>query len=494
MSETVEAESKRWPAFVVAIAVAIATILDLVKVNVTISPIATTLDATTSQTQLIVAGYVLAFGIMLVPAGRLGDIWSRKALFLIGLVVYAGASLYCSLAPDATHLVIARFAQGLAAGILMPQVIGLIQTLFQREERGQAFGIFGAAVGLGTAFGPTIGGAFIGWLGDDLGWRWTFGMNVPIALLIAPFAVWLIPGRQRRQVGVDLDLPGVALLAATVLCVMLPFVLTSGRETDNPARWWLLVPAALLATAFISWERRFIAAGRTPVIDFELFRQPSYRHGVLITTCYFAMMPPMFFVMTLYNQQGLGHAAVVVGMITIPFALTSALAAALTGRHAYRHGASLVLIGVSIFCAVLVAVVVVAINASPAATPVWLAIVLAVGGVGQGMVLSSNQTRTVKDVPLESAGVGASFMQVGQRLGNAMGIAIASSIFFSNLAALPMPNGVPDPASPLTIPTYLRAFLAAMVYSSAMALLALAVAAIDLRSDLLDRRSPAVSG
>lgn len=470
------------------IAVAVTTILDLVKVNVTITPMEETLGLTSSQAQLIVAGYVLAFGILLVPSGRLGDIWSRKSMFIIGLVVFAAASLYCSLAPDAIQLVVARLIQGVAAGILMPQVIGLIQNLFQGRERGQAFGIFGASIGIGTAFGPTIGGLFIGGLGAELGWRWTFGMNVPLALLILPFAIWLLPGQQKHEERNDLDLPGVGLMAGTVLFVMLPFVLTSGGAADDPNRWWFLVAGALFGATFVWWEKRYAAAGKSPVIDFGLFRWPSYRNGVVITTILFGMLPPMFFVLTLYNQQGLGHAAVVVGMITIPFAVTSAIAAAVSGRYTFEHASTLVLTGLAIFWLSLVGLVSAALMASPESTPMWMAVALGVGGIGQGLLMSANQMRTMKHVPLESAGVGGSFMQVGQRLGNAIGIAIATSIFFSVVASLPQIGGVPDPSDPLTVATYREAFVAAMIFVGAIGLVAGVFAAIDFRVDRREKR------
>ena len=207
---------------------------------------------------------------------------------------------------------IARVLQGVAAGILMPQVLGMIQMLFQDQARGQAFGIFGAAIGLGTAFGPTLGGLFLGSFGSELGWRWTFGMNVPLALVIIPLALWLIPSAQPKAGPADLDLLGVALLASSVLFVMLPFVLTTGSG-DAPMRWFFLPLGAITAVAFVRWENRYRAAGREPVLDFTLFSFSSYRNGVVITTLWFAAMPAMFLVMTLFNQQGLGHDPVSVG-------------------------------------------------------------------------------------------------------------------------------------------------------------------------------------
>lgn len=466
----------RWAAFVVCAAVAIVTILDLVKVNVTLTPIEHTLDASSSDAQLIVAGYVLAFGITLVPAGRLGDVWNRKAMFIIGLVAFTLASLGCAFATSGTFLVGARLLQGVAAGILMPQVIGLVQQLFQGRERGQAFGIFGAAIGLGTAFGPTVGGLLVGTLGEELGWRWTFGMNVPLALLILPFAIRLLPGRQRHATGArahDLDLVGVALMAATVLALMLPFVTTSGTDADDPARWWWLVAAAVGAAGFIAWERRYLARGHAPVIDFALFRTPTYRFGVIVTSLWFMVMPPMFLVMTLYAQQGLGHAAVVVGLVTIPYAFVSAIVAAVSGRYTAQHSAKLVAIGILIYLAGMIALVGIGLWADADITPLAFAIALGVAGAGPGLIMSANQMRTLQDVPVVSAGVAGSFMQVGQRLGNAIGIAIAASVYAASLAGFPE-----DPR---------RGFVLAMLLILALTFIAFAVAMLDLRQELLER-------
>lgn len=490
MSETSSAPSRAhspWAGFTVCASVAILTILDLVKVNVILTPLQSTLGATTTQTQLIVAGYVLAFGITLVPAGRLGDQWNRKAMFLLGLTLFTVASLASALAPTADALVVARIIQGLAAGVLMPQVLGMIQTFFQGRQRGQAFGIFGASIGFGTAFGPTIGGLFIGTLGPEVGWRWTFGMNVPLALIIVPLAIRLLPGRQARDRSArdsarDLDLVGVSLLAATVLLVMLPFVLTTGTDQDVPARWLLLLAGAVLAAVFIWWERRYRDRGRSPVLDFRLFSYPSYRNGVIITSLWFAAMPATFLVMTLYNQQGLGHPAVVVGMITIPYAIISAIIAWLSGRYTFSHATVLVIIGISVFLVGLVALALIARFVEPAHTPWAMAASLALCGVGPGLVMSANQMRTLMHVPLASAGVAGSFQQVGQRLGNAIGIAVATTVFYALVSSVPRTSGgLVDPNDPVALETYRTAFDASMVVLMLMCALALVFAVLDHR-------------
>lgn len=471
-----------WIAFAVTASVAVLTILDVVKVNVVLTPLEETLGATPTQTGLVVAGYVLAFGIALVPSGRLGDQWNRKAMFMIGLITFAIASLGAALAPTATLLVIARILQGVAAGILMPQVLGMVQTLFQGEARGKAFGIFGAVIGLGTAFGPTLGGIFLGAFGSELGWRWTFGMNVPLVIVIIPLAIWLIPAAQPREGRADLDLVGVILMALSVLFVMLPFVLTTGSG-DQPLRWIFLGLGLVTAVLFVRWENRYRAAGRNPVLDFTLFAFSSYRNGVVITTLFFAAMPAMFLVMTLFNQQGLGHDPVVVGLITVPYAIVSAIAAAVAGRYTFRHATSLIIWGFVIFVAALIALVAVSALVPPEHNPLAMAIVLAVAGIGPGLIMSANQMRTLMDVPVTQGGVAGSFQQVGQRVGNAIGIAVGSAIFYSLVVAVPRDaTGLPDPTDPDSIAAYAGAFQMAMAILILFSLVALIFAGIDHRA------------
>ena len=196
----------RWRAFWVCVAVAAITILDLTKVNVALPSIGSVLDADSTQLQLIVSGFVLTFGLALVPAGRLGDQRSRRVLFVVGLSLYTLTSIMCALAPTAEVLLIGRLLQGVAAGIQMPQVLGMAQELFQGKERGRAFGLFGATIGVATAFGPTLGGLLIALGGHTDGWRLIFWINVPLCLIAIALVLWLLPKTRTRSARrVELD-------------------------------------------------------------------------------------------------------------------------------------------------------------------------------------------------------------------------------------------------------------------------------------------------
>jgi MFS family permease len=428
-------ERAKGRAFAVSIAVAVLTILDLSKVNVGLPSIERALHTGPTELQIIVAGYALAFGLALVPGGRLGDVLSRKTMFLAGLAVFTLFSLLCALAPTAGILLVARFLQGVGAGLQMPQVLGLAQELYQGEARARALGLYGASVGLGTALGPTIGGALILLGGPQDGWRFIFWMNVPLGLLLLVVAARVLPGKQGRSEKRSLDPVGVTLLGLTVVAFMLPFVLTTGQRGDSPLRWLFLVAAAVLLPAFLRWERRYQAGGRTPAVDLDLFRRASYRNGLLIATAWFAAGPATFLLNTLLLQEGLGLEPVFAGMVTIPFALASAGSSYLAGRLVGRYGRALVVVGL-IVAAVGFALSLAAAVLAPTPLVPWLmAAALLVAGAGGGSVVSPNQTLTLSEVPVSEGGVAGSVAQVGQRVGTAIGVAGASAVFFSVLNA-----------------------------------------------------------
>lgn len=426
--------AKRWRAFWVCVAVAGITILDLSKVNVALPSIEAAFGAGSTELQLIVSGYVLTFGLVLVPMGRLGDQRSRRALFIVGLSLYTLTSIVCALAPDTTVLLIGRLLQGIAAGIQMPQVLGLIQQLFQGKERGRAFGLFGATIGVATAFGPTLGGLLIAVGGAADGWRWIFWMNVPLCLVAIGLAAFMLPAtRTRSHRPLALDPVGVLLFGVTILALMWPFLFTTGSPDDDPQRWWLLVVFVLFAAAFVAWERRYASRGRHPLIPFGLFRVSSFRNGTLLQTSYFTAAPAMFLLTTLYLQEGVGLAPVYAGMVTIGFALASAVSSWIGGNLVGRYGRPVVVWGLVGVLLCVFGLSAASLYAPPAATVWIMAGIMVVGGLGGGLVISPNQTLTLADIPVKQGGIAGSVGQLGQRIGAAVGTAVALSLFYATI-------------------------------------------------------------
>ena len=425
----------RWRAYAVAVGVASLTILDLAKINVAIPAISDVLGAGATEVQLLLSGFVLAFGLLLVPSGRIGDLYSRRSMFLLGLVLFTLASAAGTFAPSIELLIAARIFQGFAAGILMPQVLGLVQQLFQGRERGQAFGVFGAVIGLSTAFGPTLGGFLVGVGGTDVGWRLLFAMNIPLGVLALVMAFRLLPRTQDNSGAVkDFDLVGTALLGLTTFSLMLPFVLTTGTSADNPDRWWWLAVMLLAGAMFLVWERAYLARGKVAIIDFGLFRISTFRNGIAISSFYFAALPATFIVLTLFLQQGLGFSPVVAGMVTIPFALISAYTSYRSGKVVHKRGRPLVVVGLLAVLAGFGLVVLASFTVPDSLMPVAVAIAMTMAGAGGGAVISPNQTLMLEDIPVSQGGLAGSLAQVGQRIGTAIGLAAALSTFFFVLA------------------------------------------------------------
>ncbi|MEU4383428.1 MFS transporter [Micromonospora echinofusca] len=426
-------DRRRWQALGVGLVAAFMTLLDVSIVNVAVPSMDRSLGASPSDLQWVLSGYALTFGLVLVSAGRFGDARGRRTAFVFGIALFTLASALAGLSPSPAWLIAARLLQGAAAGVVNPQVTGLIQELFQGPERGRPFGLLGATIGISTAVGPLLGGLLIAVGGEEHGWRWVFFVNVPVGVLAVVLGWRLLPARpagprdHRR-----LDPVGVLLLGAGVLLVLLPLV---QQEWRNPARW-LLVPVGLLTLAgFGVWERWY-ARRQEPLFDLGLFGFRSYALGSLIALVYFGGFTAIFFIFTLYLQNGLGYSALVAGLAITPFALGSAAASALGGRIVDRFGRPLVAVGLLTVVVGLGAVVVV-LDLAPSGVPVpWLtAAPLLVAGLGSGLVIAPNQTLTLSQVPVRQAGSGAGMLQTGQRIGSAAGIAAVGSVFFSSLAA-----------------------------------------------------------
>jgi EmrB/QacA subfamily drug resistance transporter len=423
--------SARWHAFIVCIGVGALTILDLSGVNVALPSIQQSLHASSSELQLIVAGYTLAFGLALVPAGRLGDMKSRRTFFVIGLSAFVVASALCAVAPNDTWLTTARLIQGLAAGTQMPQVLGMNQQLFQGEERGRAFGIFGAMIGVATALGPTIGGLVIALGGETNGWRWLFAINIPLGIAAIIFSLRLLPSDQDHDNNDrELDPIGILLLGITIACLMIPFLLTTGKS-DDPNRWFWLAGFVAGAVAFVLWERAYSKRGKSPIVHFDLFKARSFRNGILVASTYFAGMPAAFLTTTLFLQEGLKRTPLLAGLVVVPFAASSAVAAFIGGRLVHRFGRALVVVGIAIVAIGVSLVLLAAVFAPPATVEWFMAGGMLIGGIGGGLVISPNQTLTLSEIPPTQGSAAGSMAQLGQRVGTAIGVSAVTAVFFA---------------------------------------------------------------
>ena len=410
------------------------TFLDLAKLNVALPSIEATMGASRSHLTFLVAGFMLAMAVALVPAGRLGDRGLRRNLLLFALALFLVGSLGAAVAPSPEWLVIARMVQGAAAGIQVPQGFGFVQTLYEGAARGRVLALLGVVFGLSTAAGPTTGGVVMALASGSEPWRAVFWVNVPVAAIILVLAVLILPREPSAPRWVDLDLVGVGLFTVLVVTFLWPFAITTGRD-DDPARWWLLGAFALAIVPFVAWEQHHRSRGGTPLVDPRFFRIRSFRFAIVVSTAFFAAMPAMFLLVTLYLQNGLRLRPLQAGVVTLGFALASALTSALVRRWVVSHGLRMMVGGVLAYLGGLGLLVLAA--GSATAAPGLMAAALTAAGVGGGLTIVSNQSVLLSGVPRDAGGLAASVSQLAQRVGGAVGVAVALSVFFAVIGSGP---------------------------------------------------------
>ncbi len=427
-----EPRPDRWRILGVTLAVGFMALLDVTIVNVAIPSMQTGLQTDTATIQWVVSGYALAFGLTLVAGGRLGDVYGRRALMMIGLAGFIAGSAASGLGSDARLVIAARVVQGMAAGLLTPQSSGLIQQLFRGKERGIAFGYFGTTVGVASAIGPILGGALIALFGQSDGWRYIFGINVPIGLVALIFIWRWVPGRPSPadRSGAELgakaerhiDVVGALLLGAAVFSLLLPVV--ESEEGLGP-RLFLLLAVPVFLVAFVRWERRQQAAGRAPLLDLTLLRGTrGFANGVLIGTLYFTGFTGVLLVVTIFLQEGMGFTPLQAGLITTPFAVGTTVMSPIAGRLVSRVGRRLTVMAIAVMMSGLI-VLWIALPSSVDQFRWWVvAAPLLLAGIGGGAVISPNQTLSLAAVPPRMGGAAGAVVQTGQRIGSALGAAV----------------------------------------------------------------------
>jgi len=406
--------------------------LDVSIVNVALPSVQSALHAGATQLQLVVAGYTLAFGLVLVPFGRIGDTRGRRRMFIIAMAGFALMSLAAGLSQTDTQLAVSRLLQGAFAGMSNPQVSGMIQQMFRGRERAKAFGFFGATIGVSTALGPVIGGVILALAGTQTGWRWVFFINVPICVAVLPLARRLLPPADKPVGSSRLDIIGLILIGAGTATFMAPFVTTPDTGFfHDPARWGWLIPSFILLPITFFWERRYQHTYHSAVLSPGLLRNPSFVYGAILGCAYFAGFTALMLVLSMMFQSGLGHSALLTGMVQLPYAVASGFVSAQSGRLVPTWGRRLVVIGLTTTLVGLLVVISV-IRFAPATAIVWaLCVALFVMGAGNGSVISPNQALTFQDVPVEYGSVAGAVLQVGQRAGSAVGMAMVLAVYLS---------------------------------------------------------------
>lgn len=424
-----DAGKRNWHILAIVLTGSFMAVLDTTIVNVTLPSIQRGLHATSDSLEWIVSGYALTFGLALVPAGRIGDRFGYKRLFLSGLSLFIVASVACGLSGNSAELVAARLVQGLGAGVYYPAISAIIQRLFSGPDRSRAFGYLGGVVGVSTAVGPLLGGLIIQVAGGHDGWRWVFFVNLFVGAGVLPVAFRSLP-RRRHAEEHGMDPAGNALLALVLLLVLVPLV--EGRVSGWPAWSWLMLGlAAPAAGILLAWERRLDRLGGEPVIQIGLLRtHRAFGMGQSLAVLYFAGFTSLFFTLSIMWQEGLGRSALETGLLVLPFSVGSLLTASNSFRFSRRIGRKAIQAGITGMFAGqgLLLLVLVLSGAHPGFWALTGPLLLA--GLGNGLVIAPNQDFVLASVPRQQAGTAGGALLTAQRLGSAIGIAVIGTALF----------------------------------------------------------------
>jgi EmrB/QacA subfamily drug resistance transporter len=408
-------------------------LLDGTIVNVAAPTIRTDLHTSSSGLQWIISGYALAFAVGLISGGRLGDIYGRKRLFVIGAGGFVTASVACGLAVNPGMLIGCRLAQGLAAAILIPQGLGIIRAIFPAEELGSAFAVFGPVIGLSAVLGPILGGVLVDADAFGTGWRLIFFVNLPLGLAAAIGAAKLMP-ESRAPRRPRLDLVGTGLCAAGMGLLVYPLI--EGREAGWPAWSYLMMAGSVGAFGLLlAWSRYLGRQGRDALVEASIFRHRAYSAGLASVIVFFAGMTGTLLALTLYLQFGEHFSAIHAGLTLAPFAVGTAIGAVLAGAFLVpRLGRTVLQLASVMVAGGIWWLDHVVTNHGLATTSADLIPSQLVLGAGIGMLISTLFDFILASVNDTEAGSASGVLNAGQQLAGAVGVAVMGTVFFSTLS------------------------------------------------------------
>jgi EmrB/QacA subfamily drug resistance transporter len=416
-------------------------LLDATIVTVAAPAVAQDLGAGDAEIQWMIASYVLALGAGLVTGGRLGDQYGRKRLFMIGLAGFMLTSALCALAADPGMLIGMRAAQGLTAGVMVPQVFGIIRASFAPSERAKAFGAYGAVQGLASVAGPLLGGLLVDGDVFGLGWRTIFWINVPVSILALIIGAKVLP-ESRSASTARPDLLGALLAASGILLLLLPII-----QTETWGWTWasyaLLAAGIAVLASFLTYERRLAGRGDEPVFDPALLGIRAFAIGLSASVLFFGGLGSYFLTLSVYLQNGTDRTALETGLVILPYALGSIITSGLGVAFAAKAGRALLVTGsLTIAASQLALWAVIRDGNDPG---YWhLALALFVGGLGLGLAAPILVNVVLAGIPGRNAGAAGGVLSTVNQIGGAIGIAVLGTVFFT--AVTGSATGAPGPA------------------------------------------------
>lgn len=407
-------------------------LIDFSIVNVALDALSHSLQASSTELELLVAVYGVAFAVCLAMGGRLGDNLGRRRVFIWGVWLFGLASLLCGAAHSAWLLMLARVLQGAAAALIVPQILSTIHVTLRGQAHSRALGLYGAVGGLAFVVGQVLGGLLVSSDLWGMGWRAVFLINLPICALVLACARCWVP-ETRREAVTPIDWPGTFWLALLIVCLLLPLALGPSLSWS----WPCLVPLiAALPVAVWLWRVELAQdrRGRAPLLAPTLLRLPSVRFGIAVATLFFSCWSGFMFVMALLLQAGAGLTPLQAGNAFIVLGLAYFVASLLSARVAQWIGhVRTMLLGCLVQMTGLLGVIATLHWVWPQPGSMNLALATAVLGFGQAFIVGSFWRIGLSDVPASAAGSGGATLSTVQQAAFGLGSALLGAVFAHGL-------------------------------------------------------------
>ena len=428
LPEVVERNSLRWAVFAVVIAANVMDIMDSTIVNVAGPSIRNALGGSTSTLQWLSAGYTLAFAVFLITGARLGDMFGRRRLFLIGSAGFTLASAACSAAPSPGLLIVLRIVQGSFGALMIPQGFGMIKEVFDEDEMSKVFGAFGPSVGLSILAAPILAGTLVEANLWGIGWRLVFLINVPIGIVTFVGALRVLP-RTIAHPGIRLDRVGVVLIAAALSAIIYPLI--QGRAAGWPVWTFVSLGAGVaLLGLFMLWERH---QRGDSLIEPGLLANRTFTSGLFVALAFFGAFGGLVLCVSLFTQLGEHFSPIHAGLTLTPMVFGLLAGMALSFALVKPLGRHLLHLGVAVMAAGAITLAL-SIGGSPSASTWTLAPALLLLGMGLGVSGGQLFDFILAGVTMEQVGSASGVLEAVQQLASALGVAALGTIFFSAFA------------------------------------------------------------
>jgi EmrB/QacA subfamily drug resistance transporter len=420
---------RRWVGLAAILAATLMNLLDSTVSNIAAPSIRADLGGTSSTLQWIAAGYTLALAVGLLVGGRLGDMFGRKPMFMVGVTGFVVASFACAVAWSPEALIGARAIQGAFGAVMIPQCFGLIRDMFG-SDMGKAFAALGPAIGLATIVGPVVGGLLIEWNAFDLGWRMIFAINLPLGVVAAYVGARVLPSVAPTARGSRLDGVGAAIAGLGMFLLVYPTVV--GREHGWPT-WTLVALAASVPVfaAFVRHQPRRTAGGRPALVELSVLKKRSYVAGVAFVVFFFGSCVGLGLSVGMFLQLGLHHDALHASLLQVTWPVGAFVGTAIGASLMNKLGRTILHIGLAIMSAGLVALYVVFTVVGADVTFWTLAGPLFAYGAGMGMIFIPLYDIIVADLADHEVGSASGILESFQQLGASLGVAVLGTVFFS---------------------------------------------------------------